>query len=156
MCTIYYECTRLWLVCAHFCTDLHEILNLSSQDSNWPPYKISWRSELSLWRYLQNNFDFPNTLIFNLFSIFSQFRTSKVFTRWIITENLWNFLETRYQNGLGYGRRWHHFKLTDCFLANVGIWYFPKIINEHPVATFIIQSLNYFFSYKGLQKWHFL
>ena len=26
-----------------------------SQDSNWPPHKISWRSELLLRRYLQNN-----------------------------------------------------------------------------------------------------
>ena len=30
-------------------------------------------------RYLQNNIDFPNTLIFNVFSIFLQFHTSKVF-----------------------------------------------------------------------------
>ena len=30
-------------------------------------------------RYLQNNIDFMNTLIFNVFSIFSQFDTSKVF-----------------------------------------------------------------------------
>ena len=50
----YHECARLWFVRAHLCTDLHEIWNLSSQDSNWPPYKISWRSKLSLRRYLQN------------------------------------------------------------------------------------------------------
>ena len=30
-------------------------VHLSSQHSDWPPYKISWRSELSLRRYLQNN-----------------------------------------------------------------------------------------------------
>ena len=36
-------------------TDHHEMWNLSSQDSNWPPQKISWRSELSLRRFLQNN-----------------------------------------------------------------------------------------------------
>ena len=32
-----------------------------------------------LWRYLQNNIDFKNTLIFHVISIFSQFHTSKVF-----------------------------------------------------------------------------
>ena len=26
----------------HFCANLHEIWNLSSQDSIWPPYKILW------------------------------------------------------------------------------------------------------------------
>ena len=31
-----------------------------------------------LWSYLQNNIDLSKTLIFNVFSIFSQFRTSKV------------------------------------------------------------------------------
>ena len=31
------------------------IWNWSLQDNFWPPYKISWRSELSLRRYLQNN-----------------------------------------------------------------------------------------------------
>ena len=30
-------------------------------------------------RYLQNNIDVMNTLIFNVFSTFSQFHTSKVF-----------------------------------------------------------------------------
>ena len=28
-------------VCAHLSMDLHEIQNLSSKDSNWPPNKIS-------------------------------------------------------------------------------------------------------------------
>ena len=27
------------------CTNLYEIWNISTQDSNWPLYKISWRSE---------------------------------------------------------------------------------------------------------------
>ena len=45
----------LQLLCAHLCTDLHKIWNLSSQDSIWPPHKYSWRCELSLRRYLQNN-----------------------------------------------------------------------------------------------------
>ena len=42
-------------------------------------FQISLRSELPLRRYLQNNIDFMNTLIFDVFSIFSQFHTSKVF-----------------------------------------------------------------------------
>ena len=75
----YRGCARLWLVHAHLSSDLNEIINLSSQDSNWPQYKISWRPELPLRRYLQNNIDFMNTLIFNVFPIFSQFHTSKVF-----------------------------------------------------------------------------
>ena len=49
------------------------------EDSNWSPCKILWKSELPLRRYLQNNVDFLNTLIFIVFSIFSQFHTSKVF-----------------------------------------------------------------------------
>ena len=47
--------TRLQLNCAHLCTNLYEIWNIIPQDSNWPPHKISWRSELLLRRYLQNN-----------------------------------------------------------------------------------------------------
>ena len=43
------------LLQVHLCTDLHEIWNLRSQDSIWPPCKISRRSKLWLWRYLQNN-----------------------------------------------------------------------------------------------------
>ena len=40
---------RAVMTCAHtyMCSDLHKIWNLSSQDSNWPPHKISWRSKLS-------------------------------------------------------------------------------------------------------------
>ena len=37
------------------------------------------RSELLLWRYLQNNIDFLKIFIFNVISIFSQFCTSEVF-----------------------------------------------------------------------------
>ena len=43
------------------------------------------------------------------------------------------FLETRYKNGPGNGRRSHHSKLRGWFLANVVTWYFPKIIKIHPV-----------------------
>ena len=70
---------RLWLVRVHLCTDLYEIWYLWSQDSNWPPHKISGRSELTLRRYLQNNIDFPNTLIFIAFPILSLLCTSKAF-----------------------------------------------------------------------------
>ena len=38
-------------------------------------FTISWRSDLPLRRYLQNNIDFLNTLIFNVFSIFSLFHS---------------------------------------------------------------------------------
>ena len=55
MCTFYCKCTTIQLMQAHLCTDPHDIGNLSSQDSYWPPHKISWRSELLLRRYLQNN-----------------------------------------------------------------------------------------------------
>ena len=41
---------RLRLMDAHLCRDLHEIWDLGSKVSNWLPHKISWRSELSLWR----------------------------------------------------------------------------------------------------------
>ena len=53
--TFYRDFARLQLVRAHLCTKLNEIWYIRSQDSNWPPYKISWRSELPLRRYLQNN-----------------------------------------------------------------------------------------------------
>ena len=53
--TFYRECAHWRLVRAHLCTNLHEIFHLSLQDSDWPPHKISWRSKLSLRRYLQNN-----------------------------------------------------------------------------------------------------
>ena len=46
--------------------------------SNELKFQISKRSELLLRRYLQNNIDFLKTLIFNVFFMFSQFRTSKV------------------------------------------------------------------------------
>ena len=36
-----YARTRLQLVRAHLCMNLYEIWNLSLQDSNWPPHKIS-------------------------------------------------------------------------------------------------------------------
>ena len=36
--------------------------------------------------------------IFNIFWIFTQFCSPKSLQRWIITQWLWNFLETRYQN----------------------------------------------------------
>ena len=42
---------------------------LNWQDSNWPPHKISWRSKLSLRRYLQNNTDI--CLILNIQCIFT-------------------------------------------------------------------------------------
>ena len=77
--TLFRECARFHLVRAHLQTDLHEILNLSSQDRNWPPHRISWRSDLPLRRYLQKNIDFLNTLIFNVFSIFSQFHNFSYF-----------------------------------------------------------------------------
>ena len=74
---------------------------------------------------------------------------------WIITYWLWHFLETRYQNGLGIGRRWHLFKLTGCFLANVVTWYFPKIINEHPVLLKIPRNtVNFPIKWRSKQqKW---
>ena len=40
---------------AHLFTNLYIIWNSISKDSIWPPHKISWRSKLSLRRYLQNN-----------------------------------------------------------------------------------------------------
>ena len=58
------------------------------------------------------------------------------------TINSLDMLETKYQNGLGIGRRWHHSKLTGCFLANVASWYFP-IINEHPVVSSFVQVYVY-------------
>ena len=45
-CRFYRECARLRLVCMHLCMNLHEISNLCLQDSNWPPHKISWKSEI--------------------------------------------------------------------------------------------------------------
>ena len=84
------KCARapLQLKRAHLCTDLFDIWNYSSKDSNLHPHKISWGSELSLRRYLQNNIDFPITLIFNVFSIFLQFCNSKVKVDnyWIVME----------------------------------------------------------------------
>ena len=70
------------LFCKYLCNEssyLFEIWNLTSQDSNWLPHKISWRSNLSLRRYLQNDIDFLKPLIFNVFSILSHLCTSKVF-----------------------------------------------------------------------------
>ena len=75
----YRGCARLWLVHAHLSSDLNEIINLSSQDSNWPPHKISWKSKLSLRRYLQINSGVFYLLIFNIFLIFLLLCTSKAF-----------------------------------------------------------------------------
>ena len=55
ICMIYRERARLQLMRTYLSTNRHEIWILSSQDSNWPPHKISWRFEFSLQRYLQNN-----------------------------------------------------------------------------------------------------
>ena len=88
-----------------------------------------------LQRYLQNNTDV--CFILNFQCILHNFAVMslKILQMWIITYWLWNFLETRYQNGLGNGRRWDHFELTGCFPVHVRTPYFPKIINEHPVVS---------------------
>ena len=76
-------CARMFTTCAHAClqlvrfhlfTDLPEIPNLSSQDSIWQPHKISWRSELFLRRYLQNNTDV--CLILNIQFIFTNIQNT--------------------------------------------------------------------------------
>ena len=68
---------HLWwfwrLIYVQICKIHWKFMILRSQDSNWPPYRMSWRSELPLRRYLQNNINFLNTYLFNAFSIFSQF-----------------------------------------------------------------------------------
>ena len=94
---------RLKLVHAHLCTNLHKILNLSSQDSIWPPHKISWRSELSLRRYLQNNTGV--CLILNFQCILP------IFTIWAS-----KFL-----------KHWKLFKSCFCFLMLISKW---KIISK--------------------------
>ena len=57
----------------------HENLLICQLISNELKFQISKRSELSLRRYLQINFDFLKALIFNVISISSQFCSSKVF-----------------------------------------------------------------------------
>ena len=92
-------CTRLHLVRAHLCTNLREIWNISLQDINWSTHIISWRSQLSLRRYLQNNIDFLNTLIFNVFSIFSQFLNlfhfGHILVKFSILQWSWTFFNSQ-------------------------------------------------------------
>ena len=64
----------------HFWTNLRKFWYFSSQDSNWAPKKCSWKSELLLLRYLQNNIDiFLEKLgseeIFQLFKLHRYFWT---------------------------------------------------------------------------------
>ena len=68
--------------------DLHEIWNLGSQDSIWPP----WRSEFSLSRYLQNNIGI--CLIHNFQCILHIFKiwASKFLKRWKVVQILLMFL----------------------------------------------------------------
>ena len=82
----YPECARLWLARANLSTNFHEISNLSSQNSNWPPHKISWRSELLLRRYWQNNSGVCLILNFQcILHIFTNLSLQNL-QRWIITE----------------------------------------------------------------------
>ena len=126
----------LCLVCAHVCTNLYEKSFDNSLLSCEYKSQISLRSELSLRRYSQNNT--VNCLILNFQCIMHFFTVLplKSLQMWIFTDWLWNFLETRYKNGLGNKGRWHHFKLTGYLLTNVVTWYFPKIINKHPVHLY--------------------
>ena len=54
--------------------------------------------------------------------------------RWIITEWLWNFFETRYQNGPTSGIIWHMSHLIDYFLAWEISEYIILFIIEDPVG----------------------
>ena len=108
---------RLRLVCAHVCTDLNKkccgICLLSYECK----CQISKRSELSLRRYLQNNNDFLKIINFQYILHISTVLLLQSLRRWIITEWLWNFFETRYQNGPTSGIIWHMSHLIDYFLA---------------------------------------
>ena len=131
--TFYRDCTRLCLVRAHFCTDLHKIWNLSSQHSNWPLYKILWRSELSLVRYSKNNTGLCLLLNFQcILHIFTVLHLQSP-QIWIITEWLWHFLEIIYQNAIDSVKIQDLSKLLRCFIG----WEISKnIISftlKHPV-----------------------
>ena len=83
---------------AHFCNYVPIFFNLSSQDSQWP-HKMLWRSRNSLQRYSQNNTVFFLILNFQcILHIFTNMSLQNL-QRWKITEWLWNFFETRSQNG---------------------------------------------------------
>jgi len=73
---------------------LHEIWNLSSQGSIWPPHKISWGSELSLGRYFQNNCHLFNPLLPMYFAYFQNLsiKVSSKFEKYV--KFLWIFENT--------------------------------------------------------------
>ena len=112
--TFYRDCARLCLVRAHLCTDLHKIWNLSLHHSNWPPYKISWRSELSLRRYLQNNTGVCLILIFNAFCIYSWFEHQNSLKIERLSKSFWWFFNANikmetYQQKIPYNKSFNRF-----------------------------------------------
>ena len=88
-CALVIKCAYACLQLMHtnLCQNLHEIWILSSQDSKSLPHKISWRSELSLQRYLQNNTGI--CIIFNFQCILQIFKimASKFL-------QIWHFFQT--------------------------------------------------------------
>ena len=113
--TFYRKWLRLQLVCAHLCTDLHEIVFGGQLLSCEHKHKISLWSEISLRRYLQNNTDVILNFqcILHIFTIWA----SKF---WPNLKNTWNsleFLEAQFQNVRISLEKVHLSQLTACILA---------------------------------------
>ena len=119
--------TRLCLsrVCTCLCTDLYKTFLIVLYYHMSLNFKFHKDLVKIMGRYTQNNKDI--CLIINFQCILHIFTNMDLQSLQMIMD----FLETRYQNGQGFGRRWHHFKLTGCLLFCVGTPYFAKIINEH-------------------------
>ena len=120
----------------HLCTDIHEIQNLSLQDSNWLTHKISWRSELLLWRYLQNNTDV--CLILNIQCIFTNIQNTSPPTHQSvkIILNLLEFLETIYKNVRISGEKGDLSHFVGSLLARVIRSKLISVQLDHPVFLY--------------------
>ena len=137
-------CACMFTTCAHAClqlvrshlfTDLPEIPNLSSQDSIWQPHKISWRSELFLRRYLQNNTDV--CLILNIQCIFTNIQNTSPPTHQSvkIILNLLEFLETIYKKVRISGEKRDLSHFVGSLLARVIRSKLISVQLDHPVAV---------------------
>ena len=72
---------RVYDSCACICTRIFmkfETLVFKIISDHWPPYKISWRSEFSLRRYLQNNIGVCLILNFQCICIFFAYQNGNL------------------------------------------------------------------------------
>ena len=116
------KCTlaRLRLVCARVCTDLYIkffVIPLLSYELNYLNYLMN----LSFKFHNNPSFrygDISKTILLKIINFqcilhISTLLLLQSLQRWIITEWLWNFLKTRYQNGPTSGIIWHMSHLID-------------------------------------------